>query len=207
MDKILQNKQLTHIISEVIVLLGLTYYFSSKNKKLLQHIEELSHRLDEKDEQISSLEESVKQLITVCKNQENRFDHIVSLIKKNVPEPKKKVKKVEGKPNGNPNGNPNGKTNIKPVLKKEDTKAPVFHKKSSTVHFILNDNLFKPSLQEQKNNISIEEVNEVDEKNNVEMLEEVEEVEEVGENEEVETEEENEDGEIDISKELKELED
>ena len=34
---------------------GITYYFSSKNKQLLGHIEELHHRLDEKDEQIEKI--------------------------------------------------------------------------------------------------------------------------------------------------------
>lgn len=63
--KLLENKQLIHVISEVVVLFGITYYFSSKNKQLLGHIEELHHRIDEKDEQLEKFESelnNVKQM-------------------------------------------------------------------------------------------------------------------------------------------------
>jgi hypothetical protein len=56
------NKQLIHIASEVFVLFGITYYFSSKNKQLLGYIEELHHRIDEKDERYEKLEKTVGQL-------------------------------------------------------------------------------------------------------------------------------------------------
>ena len=62
---ILENKQLVHIISEVIVLIGLTFYFSSKNKKLMGHIEELAQRLEEQEDHIQKLENSVQQLTNI----------------------------------------------------------------------------------------------------------------------------------------------
>lgn len=55
------NKQMVHIVSEVVVLLGITLYFSSKNKKLMNHIEELAQRLEQQDDRLQSLENSQKQ--------------------------------------------------------------------------------------------------------------------------------------------------
>jgi uncharacterized protein YoxC len=60
--KIFDNKQLIHIASEVVVLIGLTFYFSSKNKKLLGHVEELAQRLEEQEDRIQKLEVSIQQI-------------------------------------------------------------------------------------------------------------------------------------------------
>jgi hypothetical protein len=53
----MENKQIIHIASEVVVLCGLTFYFSSKNKKLMGHIEELAQRLEEQEDHIQKLEQ------------------------------------------------------------------------------------------------------------------------------------------------------
>lgn len=58
--KFLDNKQLVHIASEVVVLLGITFYFSSKNKALLGHIEELSQRIEEQEDKLQKLENSLQ---------------------------------------------------------------------------------------------------------------------------------------------------
>ena len=60
--KLFDNKQLVHIASEIVVLIGLTFYFSSKNKKLLGHIEELAQRLEEQEDNIQKLETSLQQM-------------------------------------------------------------------------------------------------------------------------------------------------
>ena len=44
MSKILENKQIIHIATEIVALMGIIFYFSSKNKKLLAHIEDLSQK-------------------------------------------------------------------------------------------------------------------------------------------------------------------
>jgi hypothetical protein len=49
-QKILNNKQIIHIVTEVVVLIGIIFYFSSKNRKLLSHIEDLSQRLEEQED-------------------------------------------------------------------------------------------------------------------------------------------------------------
>lgn len=63
MSKLLKNKVAIHIASEVVVLLGLTYYFSSKNRKLLEHIEDLSQRLEEHEEVIQSHTDILNRLV------------------------------------------------------------------------------------------------------------------------------------------------
>ena len=61
-SKILDNKQLIHIASEVVVLTGLTFYFSSKNRTLMGHIEELAQRLEEQEDHIQKLEQALNNL-------------------------------------------------------------------------------------------------------------------------------------------------
>jgi len=63
-SKLFDNKQLVHIGSEIVVLLGLTFYFSSKNKKLSGHIDELAQRLEEQEDHIQKLESTIQQQLT-----------------------------------------------------------------------------------------------------------------------------------------------
>ena len=63
MSKLLENKQIVHIAAEIVTIISVVFYFSSKNKKLLEHIENLSIRLDEQDEIIQKHEQIIIQLI------------------------------------------------------------------------------------------------------------------------------------------------
>lgn len=62
----LDTKQIIHIAAEAVVLLGITVYFSSQNKKLTATIEELSQRLEEQEDRMEKLksgfEEGLKNL-------------------------------------------------------------------------------------------------------------------------------------------------
>lgn len=61
-NRLLDNKQMIHIASEVVALIGLTFYFSSKNRKLSGHIEELAQRLEEQESHIKKLDNVIQQL-------------------------------------------------------------------------------------------------------------------------------------------------
>lgn len=61
-NKLIDNKQMVHIVSEVIVLLGMSFYFSSKNKTLQSHIENLSQRLEEQEDRIQKMENLLNQI-------------------------------------------------------------------------------------------------------------------------------------------------
>ena len=63
MSQILENKQMVHIVSEVIVLIGLTFYFNQKNKKLMNHIEDLAQRIEEQEDLLQKHENIIKKLV------------------------------------------------------------------------------------------------------------------------------------------------
>jgi uncharacterized coiled-coil protein SlyX len=71
MVKFLENKQMLHIITEVIVITGITLYFSNKNKKLTSHIEDLSQRIEDLEENLQKQETLINTLIDRLKKQEN----------------------------------------------------------------------------------------------------------------------------------------
>lgn len=75
-SKLLENKQLIHIASEVVVLLGLTFYFSSKNKKLMGHIEELAQKIESQEDQIQKLETTLQQAGQIMGKFNNRLQVI-----------------------------------------------------------------------------------------------------------------------------------
>lgn len=67
-SKIFDNKQMIHIGAELVVLTGLTFYFSSKNRKLMEHIEDLSQRLEEQEDQIQKIQGALNNLGSVIQN-------------------------------------------------------------------------------------------------------------------------------------------
>ncbi len=73
---ILENKQLLHIAGEVVVLIGVVFYFSSKNKKLSAHIEELAQRIEDQEERIQKLELSIQQMSTA-------FNSVIQKVQEN----------------------------------------------------------------------------------------------------------------------------
>ena len=56
------NHQMIHIICEVVIFICLIFYFTSKNRKLYRHIQELTHRIEEHEETIQNLLADVKKL-------------------------------------------------------------------------------------------------------------------------------------------------
>ena len=65
MSKFLENKQMVHIISETVVLIGMTFYFSQKNKKLTEKIEALSQRLEEQEDLIQKHDGIIRKLDSI----------------------------------------------------------------------------------------------------------------------------------------------
>jgi len=62
MSKLFENKQLIHIIIEVIVISGLSIYFTQRNKKLTNSINELIQRLEEQEDIIQKHEKMIIKL-------------------------------------------------------------------------------------------------------------------------------------------------
>jgi hypothetical protein len=85
MSSIIENKQLVHIGTEIVILAGLSYYFNNKNVKLLESIEVINLRLNQQEEMIQKQEMMIKKLmIKVEQNHSQRQPSI---------EPKKISKK------------------------------------------------------------------------------------------------------------------
>ena len=59
MVNLLENKQIIHIATDIVVLIGITFYFSSKNKKLLEHLEDLSQSLKDQEDMNKKNEEII----------------------------------------------------------------------------------------------------------------------------------------------------
>lgn len=83
-QKQFDNKQLLHIGCEVVALLGVSYYFSSKNKTLQSHIEELCQKLEEQEDKILKLEETMKSSMNMAFSQING---IINILNKQQAEP------------------------------------------------------------------------------------------------------------------------
>jgi hypothetical protein len=60
MSKLLENKDTVRIVVESVVLLGVVFYFSNKNKKMMEHIGDLTQRLEEQEDRIEKLEKLMK---------------------------------------------------------------------------------------------------------------------------------------------------
>ena len=56
------NEKLVHIVCEIVILFMLTYYFNRKNSNLFKHIEDISSRLEEQEDEIESLKEQLLQI-------------------------------------------------------------------------------------------------------------------------------------------------
>lgn len=65
MSKLLENKQIVHIATEVVILIGITFYFSSKNRNLLNHIEDLSTKIEDLEDLVQKHERIINHLLKV----------------------------------------------------------------------------------------------------------------------------------------------
>ena len=86
MSKLLDNKQIIHIVSEIFVIAGITIYFSSQNKKLLNHINDLTQRIDDQEEVIQTHEKKIAQLVSLVENSTNNFPKTTTQIPSNIRE-------------------------------------------------------------------------------------------------------------------------
>jgi len=66
------NKQAVHVISEIVTLVGITYYFNHQNKKLKHYIDDLTERLNDQE----TLLEKHDKLIRLLMNKRNPLKNI-----------------------------------------------------------------------------------------------------------------------------------
>lgn len=75
MSKLMENKQLVHIASEAIVLIGITFYFNQKHKKLMSYIEDLAQRVEGQEDIIQKHEMTIGKLIETVNNLSVKIDN------------------------------------------------------------------------------------------------------------------------------------
>ena len=71
MYNLIEKRNIVHIVSELIALIGITFYFNQKNKKMMVHIEDLSQRLEEQEDLINKHERIINQLVEFIKKEKN----------------------------------------------------------------------------------------------------------------------------------------
>ena len=79
MSKLLDNKQIIHIVSEIVIILGITFYFTQKNKKLMNHINDLTQRIEEQEDILQKHEQMITKLSDMVEELSNRKPGMFSM--------------------------------------------------------------------------------------------------------------------------------
>jgi len=82
-NSLMDNKQLVHIAAEVVVLVGVVFYFSSKSKKLSGHIEELAQRLEEQEDHMQKQEERIQKLELTLQQMSSALNSVIQKVQEN----------------------------------------------------------------------------------------------------------------------------
>ena len=85
---------MVHILSEVVVLVGLTFYFNQKNKKLMAHIEDLAQRVEEQEDLLQKHDQIIKQVVDHIGKQQAMMQQkvIPSVVSQARSSPRRKVR-------------------------------------------------------------------------------------------------------------------
>ena len=91
-----------HIASEIIVLGGLFYYFNQKNKKLLSHIQDLSHKIEQQEVILQKHEEIIRKMSEFINQQKNKSTSTKKIPVKEIQHKKSEPIKVSFKKETSP---------------------------------------------------------------------------------------------------------
>ena len=170
MSKIFENKTfLIHIAAEIIIIIGVSFYFSQKNKKLMGHINDLIQRIEDQEDMIQKHEQLINNLTNALNDINSKISNNKNLplqaesitnnknIKKNVkqqPLNQGPLRQVE------PLINNRSKTNIKEKIF-EDTLLNHMINRDQAVEFHFISPSSNVSLQQNKNMSSDSKVEEI----------------------------------------------
>ena len=122
MSKLLDNKQIIHIVSEIVIILGITFYFTQKNKKLMNHINDLTQRIEEQEDILQKHEQIITKLSSMIEELNSRKSGFFSM--DNFP----KEMKVPNSKNSMPTPSPNTFSHSTIIL--ENIPVPLRNNKS-----------------------------------------------------------------------------
>ena len=151
MSMLFENKQIIHIASEILILLGLTFYFNQKNKKLLGYIEDLSQRVETQEDLLQKHEEIIKKLVDYI----NNIQKSENIVKTTVQKPKSKSPLI-------PSTLPTPPTRQAPTVRqaRQAPLSPPSSLKSSKVTFQQENELDEDSDLDAELSEELEELNE-----------------------------------------------
>jgi Txe/YoeB family toxin of Txe-Axe toxin-antitoxin module len=82
---ILEKPQIIHIIAEAVVFIGITLYFTQKNKKLMNHINDLMQRLEDQEDIIQKHEQMIVKLSNIVSEMCQQPPSFINIIKQDHP--------------------------------------------------------------------------------------------------------------------------
>ena len=164
MSKIFENKtMLIHIAAEIIVIIGLSFYFSQKNKKLMGHINDLIQRIEDQEDMIQKHEQLINNLTNALNDINSKISNNknLPLQAERITNNKNAKKNVKHQPlNQAPLINNRSKTNIKEKIF-EDTLLNHMINRDQAVEFHFISPSSNVSLQQNKNISSDSKVEEI----------------------------------------------
>ena len=91
-ENIVSKQQMIHMAAEVIILIGVIFYFSQKNRKISNQIEDLIQRVEEQEDIIQKHEELIQKMAkflnTMSSQQTSVSRPIVQAVPRKVSKPK-----------------------------------------------------------------------------------------------------------------------
>jgi hypothetical protein len=152
MSNLFENKtMIAHIAVESVIILGVTIYFSQKNKKLMGHINDLIHRIEEQEDIIQKHEQLINNLSNAINDINSKLSSEKNISSQNVGNNMKKSK------NNNKYSRSTDNSLEETILK--HMSSPSLNKNNSLKFHIIQP---PPSIQKNSTNSKVEELDEED---------------------------------------------
>jgi hypothetical protein len=152
MSNLFENKtMIAHIAVESVIILGVTIYFSQKNKKLMGHINDLIQRIEEQEDIIQKHEQLINNLSNAINDINSKLTSDKNISGQNVGNNTKKSK------NNNRYSRSTDNSLEETILK--HISSPSLNKNNSLKFHIIQPS---PSLQKNSTNSKVEEIDEED---------------------------------------------
>lgn len=84
---VLENRQLAHILTEVIVLMSVIFWVSRKHSIIMNHIDDLSQRVEEHEDMLKTHDDVINKIVGYINNSQKAYQKPVRTIPKSTPPP------------------------------------------------------------------------------------------------------------------------
>ena len=129
------KQQIIHIVSEVVVISGITIYFFNKTRNLSNHIQQLENKIEQQGQIIQNQEQLLLKLMNNINTINTNLNTLQKQVLVNTPSTKQQPQKV-------PKTKPDGK-------KKKDTQIPIPMPDILPPPNMIPSHFFNPPMREQ----------------------------------------------------------